>query len=225
MIDYILQTISRSSPRQILNRSLGKAAMSLSPLSAKKSRRERLVWIDCEMSGLDVHKEHLLEVACIVTDAELITVAEGPNVIIHQPDTVLDSMGEWCTEQHGRTGLTQAVRDSKVSLRDAEQQLVEFVRQHVNTGTAPLAGNTVHADKQFLDKYMPELMGELHYRIVDVSTVKELCRRWYGREFSEAPKKSLSHRALDDIRESIAELKYYREAIFKKTDNDERSQS
>jgi len=203
-----------------------------SPSPAKRTKRDRLVWIDCEMTGLDVETEHLLEIArtnpnprgtvdgditlaCIITDEDLNTVAEGPNIVIHQPDEILEAMGEWCTETHGKSGLTASVRRSKISLEEAEIIMTEFVSQHTNKGQAPLAGNSVHADKKFLEKYMPTLVKELHYRIVDVSTVKELCRRWYGREFSEQPKKQLTHRAIDDIRESIQELKYYRKAIFK----------
>lgn len=188
--------------------------------SKAKQVTERLVWVDLEMSGLDINKEHILEMACLVTDADLNLLASGPNLIIHQPDEVLDGMGEWCTKQHGESGLTAAVRASEISLQQAEQQMLDFVKEYTKPGRAALAGNSVHADREFLKKYMPAFTEHLHYRIVDVSTVKELCRRWYPREFNEAPKKGLSHRALDDIQESIKELQYYRNTIFKAKNTD-----
>lgn len=175
----------------------------------------RLVWVDLEMTGLDVDTDHILEMACLVTDGDLTVVAEGPNLIIHQPEEILIGMNDWCKEHHGKSGLTQAVHSSKLSLQQAEMEMVSFVRQHTPQGRCPLAGNTVHADKRFLDKYMPHFMNHLHYRIVDVSTIKEICRRWYPQEFRHAPSKAASHRALDDIRESIKELEYYRKAVFK----------
>uniref|UniRef100_A0A663M339 RNA exonuclease 2 n=1 Tax=Athene cunicularia TaxID=194338 RepID=A0A663M339_ATHCN len=157
----------------------------------------------------------------------LITVVfssrQGPNLIINQPDELLDSMSEWCKEHHGKSGLTKAVKESKISLQQAEYEFLSFVRQQTPPGLCPLAGNSVHADKKFLDKYMPQFMRHLHYRIIDVSTVKELCRRWYPEEYEFAPKKAASHRALDDIRESIKELQFYRDSIFKrKTDEKKR---
>ncbi|KAK4300838.1 hypothetical protein Pmani_026989 [Petrolisthes manimaculis] len=176
---------------------------------------ERLVWIDLEMTGLDVSKEEIMEAAVLVTDSELNVVAEGPNLVLKVDGTVLNQMNDWCKSHHGKSGLTDACRKSTITLSAAEDQLLQFVTQHTEKGKAPLAGNSVHADKRFLDKYMPKLMKHLHYRIVDVSTVKELCRRWYPEEFTGAPSKKLSHRALDDIKESIAELKYYKDSIFK----------
>ncbi|CAI8021349.1 Oligoribonuclease, mitochondrial [Geodia barretti] len=178
-------------------------------------KAERLVWVDLEFSGLDVSKDQILEIACVITDKELNVLAEGPDIIIHQSDEVLGSMNDWCVTHHGESGLTEASRCSRVGLGEAEEQMLEFVKQNVPAGRCPLAGNTIHMDKRFLDKYMPRLMQHLHYRIVDVSSVKELCRRWYPAVFSKAPKKQLKHRAVEDIRESIAELKYYRGTIFK----------
>ncbi|XP_060586610.1 oligoribonuclease, mitochondrial-like isoform X2 [Ruditapes philippinarum] len=173
------------------------------------------------MSGLDVDKEHILEMACLVTDADLNIIAETEDLVIHQPDSVLDNMGEWCTKHHAESGLTEAVRNSKISLSDAEKEMLDFIREHT-TGKAPLAGNSIHMDKLFLAKYMPKFTDYLHYRMIDVSTIKELSRRWYTKEFSNAPKKQLSHRALDDIKESIEELKYYRMNVFKPVvDSDE----
>lgn len=177
---------------------------------------QRMVWVDLEMTGLDVEKDAIIEMACIITDSEINILAEGPNVIIKQPDELLDGMSAWCKEHHGKSGLTQAVRESKVSLQHAEYEFLSFVRQHTPPRQCPLAGNSVHADKKFLDKYMPEFMRHLHYRIIDVSTIKELCRRWYPEEYEQAPKKALSHRALDDIQESIKELHFYRNNVFKK---------
>ncbi|KAJ8412590.1 hypothetical protein AAFF_G00129260 [Aldrovandia affinis] len=176
---------------------------------------QRLVWVDLEMTGLDIEKDHIIEMACIITDSDLNILAEGPHLIIKQPDELLDGMSDWCKEHHGKSGLTQAVRDSKMSLQQAEYEFLSFVRDHTPPGHCPLAGNSVHADKKFLDKYMPQFMRHLHYRIIDVSTIKELCRRWFPEEYKLAPHKKASHRALDDIQESIKELKFYRANIFK----------
>uniref|UniRef100_A0A8V5H685 Oligoribonuclease, mitochondrial n=5 Tax=Psittaciformes TaxID=9223 RepID=A0A8V5H685_MELUD len=184
---------------------------------------QRMVWVDLEMTGLDVEKDQILEMACLITDCDLNVLAEGPNLIINQPDELLESMSDWCKEHHGKSGLTKAVKESKISLQQAEYEFLSFVRQQTPPGVCPLAGNSVHADKKFLDKYMPQFMRHLHYRIIDVSTVKELCRRWYPEEYEFAPKKAASHRALDDIRESIKELQFYRDSIFKrKTDEKKR---
>jgi len=156
-----------------------------------------------------------LEIACLVTDEELNIVAEGPNLIIRQSDEVLDSMDEWCKTQHGKSGLTKASKESQTSLKAAEMKTLSFVKQYTPPGVCPLAGNSVHEDKKFLDKYMPDLMNHLHFRIIDVSTIKELCKRWYPEEYKKAPMKTGSHRALEDITESINELKYYRKTILK----------
>ncbi|XP_027234853.2 oligoribonuclease, mitochondrial [Penaeus vannamei] len=202
----------RRFPRLLISRRMS----SEGQIPAKVPRlNERLVWVDLEMTGLDVTKEEIMEAAVIVTDSDLNVVAEGPNLVLKVEDKVLDNMNDWCKQHHGDSGLTASCRKSEVTLAAAEDQLLQFVTQHTEKGKAPLAGNSVHADKKFLDKYMPKLMKHLHYRIVDVSTVKELCRRWYPEEFSSAPSKKVAHRALDDIKESIEELKYYKSAIFK----------
>ncbi|XP_045216162.2 oligoribonuclease, mitochondrial-like isoform X2 [Mercenaria mercenaria] len=177
------------------------------------------------MSGLDVEKEHILEMACLVTDADLNIIAETEDLVIHQPDSVLDNMGDWCKQHHGESGLTEAVRKSKISLSDAEDRMLQFVQEHTVKRKAPLAGNSIHADRMFLVKYMPRFIDHLHYRLVDVSTIKELSRRWYTREFSNAPKKKLTHRALDDIKESIEELQYYRYNIFKPIEDADQDRS
>ncbi|XP_055063809.2 small fragment nuclease [Misgurnus anguillicaudatus] len=176
---------------------------------------QRMVWVDLEMTGLDIDKDEIIEMACIITDSDLNIIAEGPNLIINQPDDLLDGMSDWCKEHHGDSGLTQAVRNSDITLQQAEYEFLSFIRQHTPPGQCPLAGNSVHADKKFLDKYMPQFMRHLHYRIIDVSTIKELCRRWYPDEYKLAPQKKASHRALEDIQESIRELKFYRANVFK----------
>jgi oligoribonuclease len=173
-----------------------------------------LVWIDLEMSGLDPERCAILEIAVIVTDSDLTIVAEGPDIIVHQDDAVLDAMDDWCTTHHGKSGLTAAVRASTVSLGDAEQRCLEFLKRHTEAGTSPLCGNSVWQDRRFLVGHMPELDGFLHYRLIDVSTVKELVKRWYPD--LQPPRKAETHRALEDIRESIGELRLYRDTVFKK---------
>uniref|UniRef100_A0A6J0TLV9 Oligoribonuclease, mitochondrial n=1 Tax=Pogona vitticeps TaxID=103695 RepID=A0A6J0TLV9_9SAUR len=208
------------------SQSRGRAAMAGAgggSSSAEAAMGQRMVWVDLEMTGLDVDKDQILEMACLITDSDLNILAEGPNLIINQPDELLDGMSEWCKEHHGKSGLTKAVRESTISLRQAEYEFLSFVRQQTPPGLCPLAGNSVHADKKFLDKHMPQFMNHLHYRIIDVSTIKELCRRWYPEDYEFAPKKAASHRALDDIRESIKELQFYRNKIFKqRTDEKKR---
>ncbi|WP_144775698.1 oligoribonuclease [Marinobacter maritimus] len=173
-----------------------------------------LVWIDLEMTGLDPEKERIIEMATIITDSELNLVAEGPVVAINQPDSLLDAMDEWCTRTHGESGLTKRVRESKVSEAEAEQQTLAFLKEYMEKGESPLCGNSIGQDRRFLVKYMPELEDFFHYRNLDVSTVKELARRWRP-DVLEGVKKQGSHLALDDIRDSINELRHYREHFFK----------
>ncbi|HJL15060.1 MAG TPA: oligoribonuclease [Sandaracinaceae bacterium LLY-WYZ-13_1] len=175
---------------------------------------DRLVWIDLEMSGLDVERERILEIATIVTDGQLEILAEGPELVVHQPDALLEAMDDWNREHHGASGLVDRVKASPIDEAEAERRTLEFIAAHVDARTAPLAGNSVHQDRLFLAKYMPELTAHLHYRNVDVSTVKELVRRWHPEAFAARPTKKGNHRALDDIRESIEELRYYRKAVF-----------
>ncbi|XP_053449707.1 oligoribonuclease, mitochondrial isoform X1 [Nycticebus coucang] len=144
-------------------------------MAAGESMAQRMVWVDLEMTGLDIEKDQIIEMACLITDSDLNILAEGPNLIIKQPDELLDSMSDWCKEHHGKSGLTKAVKESTITLQQAEYEFLSFVRQQTPPGLCPLAGNSVHADKKFLDKYMPQFMKHLHYRIIDVSTVKELC--------------------------------------------------
>ena len=172
-----------------------------------------LVWIDLEMTGLNVETDVILEIASIVTDAGLDVVAEGPALAIHQGERTLAEMDEWCVEHHTASGLVDRVRHSKISLADAEAATLSFVERHCPPQAAPLCGNSVWQDRRFLARYMPALNNHLHYRIVDVSTVKELALRWRP-QLVDAFKKKNTHRALDDIRESIGELRHYREHFF-----------
>lgn len=171
-----------------------------------------LVWLDMEMSGLDPAICRPLEIATIVTTAELEIVAEGPSLIIHQPDHVLDAMDAWNTEHHGSSGLTAAVKASTISEAEAEAQTLAFLAKYLDPRVSPLCGNTISQDRRFLRRYMPALDEFFHYRSVDISTIKELVRRWYG---LSSPPKQTTHRALDDIRESIEELRWYRQAVFR----------
>lgn len=173
-----------------------------------------LVWIDLEMTGLDPETERIIEMATIITDSELNLIAEGPVIAIRQPDSLLDAMDEWCTRTHGESGLTQRVRDSKTTEAEAEQQTLAFLKEHLEPGKSPLCGNSIGQDRRFLVKYMPALEGFFHYRNLDVSTVKELARRWRP-DVLEGVKKKGSHLALDDIRDSINELRHYREHFFR----------
>ena len=175
---------------------------------------DRLVWIDLEMTGLDPEKERIIEMATIVTDSDLNLVAEGPVIAVHQPDSLLDAMDEWCTNTHGASGLTQRVKDSTITEAEAEQQTLAFLQAHVEPGKSPLCGNSIGQDRRFLVKYMPALEAFFHYRNLDVSTIKELARRWRP-DVLAGVKKQGSHLALDDIRDSINELRHYRETFFK----------
>jgi len=177
--------------------------------------QDRLVWIDCEMTGLELGSDALIEVACLVTDGELTVLGEGVDVVIHAEDAVLAGMVDVVTQMHASSGLTESVRASTVTLREAEEQVLRYVREWVpERGKAPLCGNSIGTDRGFLARDMPELDGWLHYRMVDVSSVKELARRWYPKAYFASPKKDGGHRALADIRESVRELAYYRAAVF-----------
>uniref|UniRef100_A0A1E1XG18 Probable oligoribonuclease n=1 Tax=Amblyomma aureolatum TaxID=187763 RepID=A0A1E1XG18_9ACAR len=182
---------------------------------AKALCSDGLVWIDMELTGLDTGTDHIMEVACVVTDKDLNPISGGLNLVLHQPDDVLERMGDWCKEHHGKSGLTQACRESCLTLKEAEDQLCSHVGGLVVPGQCPLAGSTVYMDRRFLQRDMPRLDALLHYRIVDVSTVKELARRWFREEYYQALRlKTASHRAMPDIMESIAELKFYRKTIL-----------
>jgi oligoribonuclease len=176
---------------------------------------DRLVWIDCEMTGLELRRDALIEIAVVVTDAELNPLDEGIDIVIHTHDDILDTMVPFVKEMHETSGLTSAVRRSTVTLGDAEQQVLSYVRGHIaEPKTAPLCGNSIATDRGFIARDMPALDEFLHYRMIDVSSIKELARRWYPRVYYAQPTKGLAHRALADIRESVQELAYYRQTLF-----------
>ncbi len=173
-----------------------------------------LVWIDCEMTGLDTTADALVEVACLVTDSELNVLGDGVQVVIKPSDEALAQMNEFVRKMHTDSGLLPELEHG-TTMEDAQEQVLAYVRQHVPVaGKSPLAGNTVGMDRQFLERDMPALIGHLHYRVVDVSSLKELVRRWYPRVFFNAPPKTGGHRALGDIQDSIRELRYYRETVL-----------
>ena len=170
--------------------------------------------MDLEMTGLDHTRDVIVEIATIVTDDELTVVAEGPDLVVHQPDDVLATMERFVLDMHTRSGLLDAIRASTVSLEEAGAATLAFISDHVGAEKVPLCGNSIGTDRRFLAAYLPEIEAALHYRSIDVSSVKELVRRWYPKVRQERPQKQGQHRALDDIRDSIAELLYYRERVF-----------
>jgi oligoribonuclease len=177
--------------------------------------RDELVWIDCEMTGLDLGSDRLIEIAALVTDAELNVLGDGIDVVIHADDAALDGMVEVVATMHRKSGLTEEVRASTTDVATAEKLVLDYVREHVKQAkTAPLCGNSIATDRGFIARDMPTLDDYLHYRMIDVSSIKELCRRWYPRIYFGQPEKGLAHRALADIHESIRELKYYRQTAF-----------
>ena len=183
-------------------------------MEAKKSK-DNMVWIDMEMTGLEVERERIIEMASIVTDKNLNILEEGPNLAIHQPNKILNSMDEWNQKHHKGSGLVDQVKASKITVKKAEKITMDFLKHYCLPGKSVLCGNAVHHDRRFISKYMPKLDKFLHYRHIDVTTLKVLIKWWYQKKNKEAFKKKDKHRALDDIRESIAELKFYREHFFK----------
>lgn len=173
-----------------------------------------LVWIDMEMTGLNPKVDHIIEIATLITDGDLNLIAEGPELIIHQEAALFDTMDDWCKEHHTKSGLWEQVLKSKISLEEAERQTLQFIQKYVKPKTSPLCGNTVWQDRRFLYEYMPKLEDYLHYRIIDVSTLKELAKRWYD-DKATFKKESNAHRALADIKESVEELKHYRAVILR----------
>ena len=172
-----------------------------------------LVWMDLEMTGLDPDQCKVLEIATIVTDSELRVLAEGPVMAIHQTDEILDNMDEWCVKTHGASGLTQRCRESQINEKQAIEKTIEFLEKYVPKGASPLCGNSISQDRRFLQKHMIPLEEYFHYRIVDVSSIKELVRRWQP-DLLKGLQKTGTHLAIDDIRESIEELRYYRQHVF-----------
>ncbi len=184
-----------------------------SPVVKSAPPSEHLVWVDMEMSGLKPESERILEVAIVITDAHLNTVATAPVWVVHQPDSVLDGMDAWNKGTHGRSGLIDKVKASSLSDEAVEQECIAFLKQHVKAGVSPMCGNSICQDRRFMALYMPQLEAYFHYRNVDVSTIKELGRRWHP-EMVKGFTKKQAHTALADIEESIEELRYYREKFF-----------
>jgi len=174
-----------------------------------------LVWIDCEMTGLDLGRDALIEVAALVTDPDLNVLGDGVDVVVHADDEALAGMLPVVRDMHAKSGLTEAVRASRVTVAEAEELVMQYITTHVpDPRSAPLCGNSIATDRGFLTRDMPKLDAHLHYRMIDVSSIKELCRRWYPRVYYGQPAKGLAHRALADIRESVRELEYYRRTLF-----------
>jgi oligoribonuclease len=176
-----------------------------------------LVWMDLEMTGLDAERHAIVEIAALATDAAMLDALDGGiSIVVHQPEDVLAGMGEVVKAMHQRSGLLDEIRASTIGLEEAGTRVLEYIKTHAPTpGTVPLCGNSIGMDRRFLNRHLPEIEAHLHYRSIDVSSIKELCRRWYPEPFKARPDKTEGHRALDDIRASIDELRYYRETIFK----------
>ena len=190
-------------------------APTSSPTPHQESKNDRIVWIDCEMTGLDTSSDALVEIAALVTDSELNVLGDGIDIVIHAADAALDAMVPVVRDMHASSGLTEEIRESTVTVAEAEEQVLAYIREWVPVaGSAPLAGNSIGTDRGFLARDMPELNAYLHYRMIDVSSIKELSRRWYPRIYFGQPEKGMSHRALADIKESIRELRYYRATAF-----------
>jgi oligoribonuclease len=183
-------------------------------------KNDRLVWVDMEMSGLLPETDRILEIAMIVTDGDLNIVAEGPVLVVHQEDAVLDCMDAWNKGTHGKSGLIDKVKASTLSEAEVEAECLAFLKQHVKSSISPMCGNTIHQDRRFMNRYMPKLEAYFHYRNIDVSTIKELCKRWQP-EVAKGFSKQQAHTALADIIESVEELRYYREKLFIPTIGDE----
>lgn len=183
-------------------------------------KNDRLVWVDMEMSGLQPETDRILEIAMIVTDGDLNIVAEGPVLVVHQEDVVLDRMDAWNKGTHGKSGLIDKVKASTLTEAEVEVECLAFLKQHVKSSISPMCGNTIHQDRRFMNRYMPKLEAYFHYRNIDVSTIKELCKRWQP-EIAKGFSKQQAHTALADIIESVDELRYYREKLFIPTVGDE----
>lgn len=188
---------------------------TIDPLNLPE-KLDRIVWIDCEMTGLDRETDDLVEISVLVTDGQLnLLDEEGVDIVIHTTDEKLAAMDDVVTEMHAKSGLTEEIRKSTVTVAEAEQEILKYIKRFVaEPRTAPLAGNSIATDRTFIARDMPELDNYLHYRMIDVSTIKELCRRWFPQVYINQPEKGMTHRAMDDIKESIRELEYYRTVAF-----------
>jgi len=182
--------------------------------SIMTKKKSNLIWIDLEMTGLDTQNDMIIEIATIVTDAELNVLAEGPIIAIHQPDILLDGMDAWNTKQHGKSGLTRRVQESEFTVEQAEAETIAFLEQYIPKGASPMCGNSICQDRRFMARLMPELEAFFHYRNLDVSSLKELARRW-APAVEKSFKKNASHLAMDDVKDSIRELAHYRENFIK----------
>jgi oligoribonuclease len=189
--------------------------------NAERASADRLVWLDLEMTGLDTDRHVIVEIAALVTDSELEPVDDGIDLVVHASDDELAAMDDFVRAMHTKSSLLPAIQASDVTLEAAGAAVLEYVRGHVAEGAAPLCGNSIGVDRRFLDRYLPALDGYLHYRSIDVSSLKELCRRWYPEVYKGRPGKRESHRALDDVRESINELRYYREMMLRPAEGTE----
>ena len=181
---------------------------------SSRQKKDNLVWMDLEMTGLDPKKCTILEIGVVITDNELNVIEEGPMITIRHSEKTLEGMEPWSKHHHRKSGLTQACRESKIPMKKAEEIVFKFIRSHCHIKTAPLCGNTIWQDRRFLVKYMPTLESYLHYRTIDVSSLKELAQRWYPSGVKMGREKHNTHRVLDDIRESIRELRFYRDKLF-----------
>lgn len=193
----------------------GTSKDAMAKAAAHKQTDGKIIWIDLEMTGLNDQTDVILEIACVVTTGTLDIIAQGPNLVIHQSDLLLSKMDQWCTNTHTKSGLVDKVRSSTTTIEEAEQQVLSFLRDHCQEGKSVLGGSSVWMDRLFLMRWMPRLAKFLHYRTIDVSTIKELIKVWYPKEAQVKFKKNNVHRALDDIIESIEELKCYRKHCFK----------
>ena len=190
----------------------------MSSTKANNNKNEsptKLVWMDLEMTGLDPERDFIIEMATLITDSDLNIIAEGPEIVIHQPAKLFETMDDWNREHHTKSGLWAKVLESNISQSEAEQKTLNFLKQHIGPRESPLCGNSIWQDRRFISKYMKELDAYLHYRLIDVSSVKIIGKLWYPKEFEKGFEKKSSHRALDDIRESIEELRFYRKTLFK----------
>tara|TARA_Y100001970_G_scaffold250037_1_gene321333 strand:+ start:20227 stop:20790 length:564 start_codon:yes stop_codon:yes gene_type:complete len=180
----------------------------------EKIKQSPLIWLDLEMTGLDPDSERIIEIATAITSHDLDEITEGPNLVIKQPSEFIENMDEWNVTQHTKSGLIESLSVTKVTIKEAEDKTIEFLRRHTESGQSPLCGNSISHDRRFLRRYMPDLENYFHYRNVDVSSIKELIKRWNPSVLSEFRKGS-GHRAMSDVKESILELKFYKEKVFK----------